>query len=143
MTTETTTTKPEALAAYLECDPDEVSEDRYGTYDAPGGEYSVFTEDEAEEAAADAIRDSVWAFAAWFIADHAPDGIYDNHIDDIRGRSCEGSNDAMVALIEAGSGMERFISDAISVDGLGHFLAHYDGNENDSPCGQYLIFRTN
>ena len=61
----------------------------------------------------------------------------------MRGDSCEGCNDAMIALVDAGSGMDQFISDAISADGLGHFLAHYDGNENESPCGQFLIFRTN
>ena len=144
MTSETTTTKPEALATFLECDPDEVSEDQvWGHFDAPGGEYSVFTEDEAEEAAGEYIRDSVWAFTAWFIADHAPDGITSDHIDAMRGDSCEECNDAMIALVEAGSGMDRFISDAIGMDGLGHFLAHYDHEENDSPCGQFLIFRTN
>lgn len=141
MTTNTTTTKTDALAAFLECDPDEITQDRQGNFNHRSKEYLVLTEDEADAKAAEEIRNSVWAFTEWFIADHTPDGITADHIDTLRGDSCEGCNDAMTALVEAGTGMDRFISDAISADGLGHFLAHYDHEENDSPCGQFLIFR--
>ena len=141
--TEETTAQVQALADFLECCPMEILYDNWPELEAPGGTYLVLTQEEAEEAAGECIIDLVWAFQPWFIADHAPDGITSDHIDAMRGDSCEGGNDAMVALVEVGSGMESFISDAIGLDGLGHFLAHYDGEENESSCGKFLIFRTN
>ena len=141
--TTTTDTDPRvaALAAHLDVDADDISEGYQETVLECCGEYLVLTDDEADREAADAIRDSVWAFQAWFIASHCPNGIDEDHIATLRGDSCEDCNDAMVALVEAGNGMDRFIEDAIGADGRGHFLNHYDGNEYEE--GDYFIYQTN
>ena len=141
--TVTTATRAAALAKHLECDADEVSESTYQEtiMDGQGGEWLVLTDDEADEAVAEYIGQSVWAFTSWFLADHAPDGITADHIDAMRGDSCEDFNDPAIALVEAGKGMQSFIEAAISADGIGHFLSGYDGEEHE--VDGFLIYRTN
>jgi hypothetical protein len=46
-----------------------------------------------------------------------------------------------LSLIEANGGFESFAKKAIAADGRGHFLAHYDNEQNES--GEFFIFRTN
>ena len=137
MTTTETTPEIQALAAHLE----ESHEDAESVED----DYLVLTDEDADEQAAEYIRDSVWAFTAWFIADHAPDSITSDHIDSMRGDSCEDCNDAMVALVDAGSGMDSFIEDAISADGRAHFMNSYDGEEDEQDVDgtTYFIYRMN
>lgn len=140
---ETTTTNTDlrikALASHLDVDAEDISigsKDHAFQYD---GEYLVLTDDEADQKAADYIRESVWAFNSDFIASHCPDGIDEDHITTMwvdRGEDC---NDATIALIEAGNGMEGFIDDAIGADGRGHFLNTYDGEEYDE--GDFFIYR--
>ena len=60
-----------------------------------------------------------------------------------RSSSDEDANDALTALIEAGSGMEDFIDAAINADGRGHFLASYDGEEIESDCRNVFAYRIN
>jgi hypothetical protein len=43
-------------------------------------------------------------------------------------RSCENANGLVRALIDD---MDEFIEDAINADGRGHFIAYYDGVENE------------
>ena len=99
----------------------------------------VLTDDEADEMAAELIRDSVWAFQSWFIADYCPDGIDGDHITALRGDSCEGANEALIALVDAGAGMAAFIEGAIGYDGRGHFISQYDGEEHEE--GEFFIYR--
>jgi hypothetical protein len=94
-------------------------------------DYLVLTDEEADEQAADQIRESVWAFNADFIAEHCPKGINEEHITALRGDSCEDCNDALAALVEAGNGMQHFIEQAIGYDGRGHFMSHVDGEEHE------------
>lgn len=130
-----------ALAAFLGCDADDISEASYGdnNYDAPRGEYMVLTDDEANEKAAEYIKDSLWAFNASFLASYTdlPEEVFTAMQD-----KCEGANDAFYALVSrADGGLEGLIEEAISADGRGHFLNTYDGNENEE--GSYFIYRTN
>jgi len=149
METQQTTTEPtteqriEALAKHLGCDVADISESTYGegTFDAEGGEYLVLTDEEADELAKLRIRDSLWAFNASFIASHTKNGLDDaaeKALAEMQGRLCESANPIVEALIED---MDHFISDAISSDGRGHFISHYDGEESEQ--GQFFIFRTN
>ena len=109
------------------------------------GEFMVLTEEEADDAAHNSICDSVWAFVSWFLADHMPDGLTSEDVDRLRGDSCEGINDAFLALIKAGSGVVEFVEDAVALDGRGHFLSSYDGEEHEVEVdGElFMIYRIN
>lgn len=97
-------------------------------FEIDGCEYAVATsEEEADEAAAEYIKDSLWAFRAEFIIDHSK--LPYEAIEMIRtfqAEKCEDANETIEALIED---LDVFISDAISADGRGHFLAPYDFDE--------------
>ena len=131
-----------ALAEYLEVEADDLSEGCHDTVVEHGSsEYLVLTDEEADQQTADYIRDTVWAFNADFLASYLPDGIDPDHIESMRGDQCEGFNDAAVALVEAGRGMDQLIEGAIGADGRGHFLATYDGYECEQ--GGLYIYQTN
>ena len=132
-------TKEEALAKFLECDVDDISVTRYDddTFDAPGGEYMVLTDEEADRRAQDDILNSAWAFNASFLVGHVPDGVTEDIISMIS-EKCEGGNSTMLGLIQDHN---TFVEDAISADGRGHFLSTYDGEENEQ--GEYFIYRVN
>ena len=119
------------LAKHLECALDEVEASTYGenAFESFGREYLILTDDEADTAAAEDIRESVWAFNAEFLVDYVPDGLTAEDITRLRGDSCEDVNDAFVALVKAGRGMDALTEDAIAADGRGHFLAGYDNEE--------------
>jgi len=137
-----TETRIAALAKHLEVEADELSEGYDETVVEHGSaEYLVLTDAEADQQAADYILESVWAFNADFLAPYLPDGIDADHIEAMRGDQCEGFNDAAVALVKAGRGMDRLIKDAIGTDGRGLFLATYCGNEWEQ--GDLYIYRTN
>lgn len=129
------------LAAYLGIDAEDVSEVSYGdnTFDADGAEYLVLTNDEADERAAEYIKDSLWAFNASFLAGYTnlPEEVFTAMQD-----QCESANDTFYTLISrADGGIEGLIEEAISADGRGHFMSSYDGEENEE--GEWFIYRTN
>lgn len=142
MTTEQTTDpRIEALAKFLQVEVTDISEGMdENSYDC-GGEYLVLTDNEADELAAERIKDSLWAFNAEFISSHTKHGFDDaqlSAIKEMQGRLCESANSIIEALIVD---LDHFISDAISCDGRGHFISSYDGNENE--VGEFYIYRTN
>ena len=145
MTTETTTEtidpRIEALAKFLDCSVDEISEGcSTNRYEYGREEYLVLTDDEADNETAEIIKESLWAFNAEFIASHTKHGLDDAQIDAIKemqGRLCESANSIVEALIED---LDYFIEDAIRADGRGHFIASYDFEEVES--GEYFIYRT-
>jgi hypothetical protein len=110
------------------------------SYDC-GGEYLVLTDSEADELAAERIKDSLWAFNTEFISSHTKHGLNDSQIaaiEEMQDRLCESANSIIEALIVD---LDHFISDAVSSDGRGHFISSYDGNENE--VGEFYIYRTN
>ena len=129
----------ETLLEYIldNCTPD------YGYYGLPvftidGEDVAIARElKEAEEAAKEYIKDSVWAFNASFLASHIAN-LDEEDIDSIRGDRCEDANPALLKLIDD---FDAFAKEAIATDGLGHFLATYDGEERE--IGDFLIFRIN
>ena len=132
--------KANALALHLGIDAEDVEAGFGGAYCADGlGEFYVLRREEAEERARDYIRETVWAFRADFLAAYTPDGIDAEGLEALRGDRCEGANAGFLALIEAGAGFDRFADDAIAADGLGHFLATYDGEEIEA--GGFLLYR--
>ena len=106
--------------------------------------YMVLTDEEADEKAADYIKESLWAFNATFLADmtdipyEAFKAIADNG-------KCESNNEAIERIINKTCGMDEFVQAAVNADGRGHFLSGYDGNENEETLEgiTFYIYRTN
>ena len=142
-TTNEPQTAVEALAQYLDCEPDDLKEaswDHYGleVYSLGTREYAIGTDDEATQAAYANIKDSVWAFNASFLSGFCdlPECVFE-----ALQPKCEDANDAILSLIEKSGKFEDFADEAISADGRGHFMSGYDGNENEQ--GDFYIYRLN
>lgn len=135
-----------ALVQHLGCDVGDVEADgpaNYGhgtRFTASATEWDVYTEEEADEAAADYIRESLWAFNADFLAAYMPEGIDAREIEAIRGDRCEDANPAFLALVA--DRQADLIRDAIAADGRGHFLSGYDGEEIELG-GDLFAYRVN
>jgi hypothetical protein len=134
-------TKIEALAKYLEVETEDLKEVYENTFENGNKEYMVLTDAEADQKAAEYIKDTLWAFRKSFL-----DGYGDviGNLDDKAWKAvvdrCESSNPAILAMVGKDN-MEALIEDAIACDGRGHFLSSYDGEENEE--GGYYIYRTN
>lgn len=145
-----------ALCAHLECDPDDLKEESWDTYGLPTFEYgsqsyAVGTDEEANKAACKYVEDSAWAFNADFVCDQCdlPSEIAEV-LQGFQSDRCEGANDAILALIEKCTTIEKFTEAAINADGRGHFLGQYDGEENEENAEDengdsqmYYIYRVN
>ena len=106
-----------------------------------GLEYLVLTDGEADQMSQDYIEDSLWAFTADFILDTCGLDSSSNvsrSLRKIHEESCEGCNDFIRALVEGTCGIDEFVNQAILVDGRGHFLSSYDGEEDEQ--GGYFIY---
>lgn len=149
--------KMEALKDFLrnekeygkeELDMVQFSDDEDSTFSCGGEEYRVLTEYEADEAARAYIDDSLWAFNADFILEHSKVSRYDEQtfnrtvkaLERMQELLCEDANAIVEALIED---LGDFEDEAIDSDGRGHFLAMYDGEENETEDGEFFIYRTN
>ena len=194
----------EALAKLLQVEVEDLTVSKYDERvfeNEEAGEYIVLTEEEADEAAEESIKESIndmglesftEDFQQWILdncvdSDWFAEALEDyeiGYIEEIRdeksdyeeykSRLDEEMNDAGVDteeefleyLIECYEdpvewfkdmfGMEEFtntieeynlidweavINEAIEVDGCGHFIATYDGEENE--MGEYFIYRLN
>jgi len=103
--------------------------------------YIVLTDEEADEMAKRDVLDSLWAFNADFLAGESGIDIEVFKAIQANGR-CEDNNEAISRLI----GDETdFAEAAIRADGRGHFISHYDGNENEESVNgtTYFIYRIN
>lgn len=134
------------LAKHLGEPPDEIEEASYGenTYKHGRQEFLVMTDDEADEAAAEQVQQSLWAFNTDFIVAHTrngPNAAVTKALQKAQSKLCEDANDLVAAIIED---MDHFIEDAIKADGRGHFLAHYDGEEREESVNgtTYFIYQT-
>ena len=137
MNTETTQTdeRPAILAKSLGINPEEVNlygADHYGLtiFEADGAEYAIGTDEEADEAVTEAIKESLWAFKASFILGCC--GLpyeLEEAIEAWQQKKCEGCNDAIEQMIDRTCELDEFVRQAVSSDGRGHFLSQYDGDE--------------
>ena len=92
--------------------------------------YIICTDEEADELAYDYIVDSLWAFTPSFLAGET--GIDIDVFEALAANGkCESNNDAIGSLIKSTCGLDEFVDSAISADGRGHFIAHYDHNEHE------------
>lgn len=139
--------KLEALASFLGCEIEELTQSNWGHYgldsfELGSKEYAIGTDLEADAACAEYITGSTWAFRAEFIASEC--GLPYQLAEPIQAwqeKECESANDGIVSLIEKTCGMDSFVDSAISADGRGHFLSPYDGEENEE--GEFFIYRVN
>jgi hypothetical protein len=132
-----------ALLAYLidngnNESPDDIGDDGNNVFSVGRCEYLVLTDDEADAACADRIKDSLWAFNASFLSGET--GIDDSVFEALADK-CEGANDAVLSIIEGTCGIDDFVKSAAGADGRGHFLSGYDGNEDE--YGDFYIYRIN
>jgi len=104
-------------------------------------DYLVLTDEEADEKAKDYILDTVWAFTPSFLSSETEIDI--EVFEAIQGNDrCESNNDAILSMIKD---KDSFVEEAIRCDGRGHFISHYDGNENEESVNEttYFIYRQN
>lgn len=104
-------------------------------------DYLILTDEEADEMVTEYIKDHVWAFRPNFLA--SVTGVDESVFEAIQvNGKCEDNNNAILSIIERTDSMSQLLWDAIASDGRGHFLAGYDGNENELPGGLF-IYRIN
>lgn len=146
MTTDNATSDPRinALAKFLECEPDELTQSKYDECSIEHGnrEYLVCTDSEADEKVNGYCLDTLWAFRAEFLVDYIDNDDRDalvKSIKTIQEQLCESCNATIKAML--GNNIGSMIDDAISADGRGHFLSSYDGEENE--VDGFFIYRTN
>lgn len=138
----------EALANHLGCDQDDLKKENYDHYGLEvfslgREEYAIGTDEEAQNACEENIKDSAWAFRSSFICEfcNLPNEL-EEALETIQSNKCESANDAILALIQkADGGLQGFTECAISSDGRGHFLSPYDGEEKEE--SGFFIYRIN
>ena len=114
------------LAKHFDCDIKEIEQSYDDSIFYHGNaEYLLLTDSEADERSKDYIKDSVWSFSSWYLARHTE---LDEEIIKHLQEKCEGGNDVLLNSIKD---IDAFISDAIGIDGRGHFIATYDGYEQE------------
>lgn len=134
-----------ALAVYLEIEMDELEPMAWGDgeyYEGNGGEYRVLDDEEADEAARDYIKESLWAFNPEFLRHYIAGGaLSPEALGRLMADGCEDNNEALLALV--GDSFDQLVEDACQADGRGHFLNTYDGEENETEDLSFYIYRTN
>ena len=96
-------------------------------------EYIIQNEEQQIEAVKDYILDTASYFNSEFL--EGMTGIPGEAFEVL-----EGYDDVVVKIIEATCGLDAFAEECIAVDGAGHFLAHYDGEEIELD-DEYSAFR--
>jgi len=96
-----------------------------------GVEYAVAeTDEEADRAAKEAAKESLWAFRTGFLARYV--GLNESQEKAIRAmqdKLCEDAQPIIEKLL--GDQLDECLEDAIATDGRGHALSPYDGDEHD------------
>lgn len=103
-------------------------------------EYAIaMDEEEADKACYEYIENTIWAFNPSFLEQmtDVPAELFEEVQD-----KCESINEALQILVMRTCGMQEFVDQAISWDGRGHFLSHYDGKEIELECGAFA-YRVN
>lgn len=115
------------------------------TFEIIGNTYRVLTEEEADKAATESIKNDLWAFNPDFVLKHTEfyttssdreDEEFCKALSSLQGSICEGATPIFKALI---ADLDEFARDAIEADGRGHFISFYDGEEYEA--GMFYIYR--
>jgi|TARA_R100000081_G_C4813503_1_gene172990 hypothetical protein len=102
-------------------------------------DWICLTDEEADERAEEYILESLWAFNPSFLSAHSD---IDESVFELLQEKCEDANEAIFTMIKDVTG---FIYDAISADGRGHFISHYDGEEHEHKINNewYYCYKMN
>lgn len=141
-----TKAKIETLAQFLGIDEKEINVADWDSCVilADDAEYLVLNDIEAQERTEEDIKNSLWAFNSDFICKMCDITVNDKVIKSLQNmqeKCCEDCNDFILALINSTCGIEYFCKQAINADGRGHFLASYDGKEQE--INGLYIYRVN
>ena len=107
----------------------DVFDNEYDEWDIGGDTYKVLTDKEADEECESYIENSLFAFQHSFLSQHSkciaslPDKAFN-----VLQEQCEDVNEVFKDMIDDWG---VFVEDAISSDGRGYFLSHYDGEEHE------------
>ena len=109
------------------------------------GEWVIMDEDTADKQAREYILDSVWAFNMDFLSSHLKietSPRIKKSLTLLCETLCEDANDILLALIKD---EDRFVQEAIALDGRAHFMSAYDGKEVEICVGGkwFLAYRMN
>ena len=119
--------------------------DHYGLsmYKVKDREYAVGTDEEANKAAAEEIKEFAWSFNEDFIIRHSSALDFDGS-ERILTTIQEHSEDANPIILKLIDNIDEFIEDAIQSDGRGHLINSYDGEEHEKELNgtYYYIYRT-
>jgi hypothetical protein len=116
------------------CDIEDLTEECYDIYGLRifsngGEEWAIGTDEEADKACANYIKQSLWAFNASFILSHSKvkySEKLEKCLKQMQEKLCEDCNDLVEAIIKD---LDAFIQDAKIADGRGRFLSSYDNEE--------------
>jgi hypothetical protein len=125
----------EALKKHTNCEYSDIKKEGKTTYYIGDQEYLVLNDKEAQTKCEEDIKQSVWAFNSSFLSFHTD--INEDIIKSVR-EHCESSNDMLLNSIKD---IEKFINEAITSDGRGHFISYYDGYEHEE--NDLFIYRLN
>ena len=128
----------ELLMMELDLDTDVTVDRLWNKYEvslSDDSEYIILNEEQQLEAVKDSLYDTASYFYTVFLEEMT--GIPSEAFE-----ALEGHDNAVVKIIEATCGLDDFAEECINVDGAGHFLAHYDGEEIELD-GDYSAFRIN
>lgn len=124
--------------------------DDYGNDDGEFDNYRVLTDEEADELAYDYIMETLWTFTPSFLAGETGIG-EEVFIALANNGKCESNNDAIISLIKQGNiqpqhhPLQGFVDSAVGLDGRGHYISSYDGDEYEVKVGRktFYIYRVN
>lgn len=135
-----TNLKMVSLAKELEVNVSEIEQGYMeNMFEVNGMDYLVLNESEKMESVTEYIQETVWAFNSSFLEEMTE---IDADVFKVLSEKCEDGNKAILSLIEKTCGLEEFVSEAVQVDGVGHFLSGYDGEELELENDLYA-YRTN
>ena len=121
------------LAEHLGADIDDIdTEAEEGLYSHGMATFLVLTDDEADRAVTEHIKENLWAFRMSFMMGYFGDEFDDRTeeaLQEVADTLCESANPIFRALV--GDRLPDLAKDAIASDGRGHFLNNWDGNEDE------------
>ena len=85
--------KLKILSEHLDCEIDEIKQGYdESTFELGNQEYVILTDEQVDKKAKDYIKESVWAFASWFLVKHT--GLDEDIIIHLQDK-CESANDVL------------------------------------------------
>lgn len=129
----------EALSEHLGYPTEEFSANLlHGVIEHGRAEYLVLTDAEADEAASEDIKRSLWAFKSEWLESWLK--IPAKAIEAIQNEMYEDASEVFEQML--GDDFDDFVDESVSADGRGHFLSGYDGEEIELD-GDLYAYRIN